>query len=167
MADPRVATPHVTRSYVVPAYDPEAPGEAAALSVLAQILGGGATSRFSRALEVERKIAVGTGASYAGQARGVTSFGIYGTPVEGQSLADVEAGLENFRQLVEEQGRDPGGVSINIQIMDTSNLDRLKEYRDLGIERATIGVSMDLWDRPEAVMPMIDRYAKIIPELAP
>jgi len=82
-------------------------------------------------------------------------------------LPDVEAGLENFRQLVEEQGRDPGGVSINIQIMDTSNLDRLKEYRDLGIERATIGVSMDLWDRPEAVMPMIDRYAKIIPELAP
>jgi len=94
MADPRVATPHVTRSYVVPAYDPEAPGEAAALSVLAQILGGGATSRFSRALEVERKIAVGTGASYAGQARGVTSFGIYGTPVEGRSLADVEAALD-------------------------------------------------------------------------
>ena len=49
--------------------------------------------------------------------------------------------------------------------MDTANLDKLKEYRDLGIQRATIGVSMDLWDKPEAVMPMIDAYAKVIPEL--
>ena len=50
--------------------------------------------------------------------------------------------------------------------MDTSNLDKLKEYRDLGIERATIGVSMDLWDQPDAVMPMIDKYANVIPDLA-
>ena len=62
-------------------------------------------------------------------------------------------------------GRDPATVQINLQIMDTANLDRLKHYRDLGIQRATIGVAMDLWDKPEAVMPMIDRYARIIPEL--
>ena len=49
--------------------------------------------------------------------------------------------------------------------MDTSNLDKLKEYRDLGIQRATIGVSMDLWDKPEAVMPLLDHFAKVIPEL--
>ena len=53
-----------------------------------------------------------------------------------------------------------------MQIMDTANLDKLKEYRDLGVQRATIGVSTDLWDKPEAIMPMIDTYARVIPELA-
>ena len=62
-------------------------------------------------------------------------------------------------------GRNPDNIEINIQIMDTGNLDKLTEYRDMGIQRATIGVSMDLWDKPEAVMPMIDDYAKVIPEL--
>ncbi len=81
------------------------------------------------------------------------------------AMGDVATAIAEFRELVKEAGRDPDHVEINIQIMDTSNLDKLKEYRDLGIQRATIGVSMDLWDKPEAVMPMIDEYAKVIPEL--
>ena len=80
-------------------------------------------------------------------------------------MGDVAESVANFKELVKEAGRDPDEVEINIQIMDTLNLDKLKEYRDLGIERATIGVSMDLWDQPEAVMPMIDKYAEGIPHL--
>jgi len=83
------------------------------------------------------------------------------------AMPDVAADVEAFRQLVADHDRDPDSVAINIQIMDTANLDKLKEYRDMGIERATIGVSMDLWDQPEAVMPMIDQFAKIIPDLKP
>jgi probable F420-dependent oxidoreductase len=82
------------------------------------------------------------------------------------ALPDVAAAVTDFKELVKEQGRDPGTVAINIQIMDTDNLEKLREYRDLGIERATIGVAMDMWDKPEEVMPMIDRFAKIIPQLA-
>jgi alkanesulfonate monooxygenase SsuD/methylene tetrahydromethanopterin reductase-like flavin-dependent oxidoreductase (luciferase family) len=81
------------------------------------------------------------------------------------AMGDVAETVAAFREEVKEAGRDPDEIEINIQIMDTSNLDRLKEYRDMGIQRATIGVSMDLWDKPEAVMPMIDDYAKVIPEL--
>jgi len=81
------------------------------------------------------------------------------------ALPDIKQAISDFRQLVTDAGRDPDQVAINLQIMDTSNLDKLKLYRDLGIERATIGVAMDLWDKPEAVMPMIDRFAAIIPEL--
>lgn len=80
-------------------------------------------------------------------------------------LPDPSAALADFRNIVEECGRDPAEVAICIQIMDTSNLDKLKEYRDLGVERATVGVSTDLWDKPEAVMPLIDRCAELIPEL--
>ncbi|MDE0270953.1 MAG: LLM class F420-dependent oxidoreductase, partial [Gammaproteobacteria bacterium] len=76
------------------------------------------------------------------------------------------ASIAAFREEVRAAGRDPGCVEINIQIMDLGNLDKLKAYRDLGVERATIGVSNDLWDKPEAVMPMIDQYAKIILDLS-
>jgi probable F420-dependent oxidoreductase len=81
------------------------------------------------------------------------------------AMGDVATTLAEFREEVKQAGRDPADVEINIQIMDTGNLERLKEYRDMGIQRATIGVSMDLWDKPEAVMPMIDTYAAVIPEL--
>ena len=80
-------------------------------------------------------------------------------------MGDVAESVNSFREQVKAAGRDPGKVEINIQIMDTNNLDKLKYYRDLGVERATIGVATDLWDQPEAVMPMIDRYAEIIPGL--
>ena len=82
------------------------------------------------------------------------------------AMGDVGETLAVFRDEVREAGRDPDTVEINIQIMDTANLDKLKEYRDLGVQRATIGVSMDLWDQPDAVMPMIDKYAGVIPDLA-
>jgi probable F420-dependent oxidoreductase len=81
------------------------------------------------------------------------------------AMGEVASTLEAFREEVRQAGRDPESVEINIQIMDTSNLDKLKEYRDLGIQRATIGVAMDNWGKTEEVMPMIDRYAEVIPEL--
>lgn len=81
------------------------------------------------------------------------------------AMGDVARTVAAFREEVRALGRDPLDVEINIQIMDTVNLDKLRQYRDLGIQRATIGVSMDLWDKPEAVMPMIDKYARVIPEL--
>ena len=80
-------------------------------------------------------------------------------------MGDVSESIASFRDEVKATGRDPDSVEINIQIMDTENLDKLKYYRDLGVERATIGVAMDLWDKPEAVMPMIDKYANVIPDL--
>ncbi len=82
------------------------------------------------------------------------------------AMGDVAEAVAGFREQVNAAGRDPDDVEINIQIMDTHNLDRLQAYRDLGIQRATIGVSMDLWDQPEAVMPMIDKYAEAIPKLS-
>jgi len=81
------------------------------------------------------------------------------------AMGDVADSIASFREEVHAMGREPGSVEINIQIMDTANLDKLRYYRDLGVERATIGVSIDVWDQPDAVMPMIDAYAKIIPDL--
>lgn len=80
------------------------------------------------------------------------------------AMGDIPVAIEHFRKLVKEGGRDPDAVGITVQVMDPSE-DRLKMLRDLGVERANIGVSIDMWDKPEQVMPMIERYAKLIPEL--
>jgi probable F420-dependent oxidoreductase len=81
------------------------------------------------------------------------------------AMGDVAESVAAFREEVRQAGRDPDAVAINIQIMDTVNLDRLKAYRDLGIQRATVGVSMAVWDQPDVVMPMIDDCARLIPHL--
>ncbi len=93
-SDPRVAQSYVTRSYLVPAYNPEEPKTAAALTILAQILGSGTASRFSEALQLEQKIAIGTGALYSARSRDVTNFAIYGVPAPGHTLEAVEDALD-------------------------------------------------------------------------
>ena len=77
-------------------------------------------------------------------------------------LPDVAAAVTAFRQQVADFGRDPDAVKITIQAMAHPGLDDLKRYRDAGIHRVNVGVSVDLWDKPEAVMPMIDEYAELI-----
>lgn len=80
-------------------------------------------------------------------------------------MGDVDAAVRDFRKLVGEQGREPASIEITIQAMVPPNQDTLFRYRDLGVHRVTIGVSLDLWDRPDAVLPMIDRYGEMIGKL--
>lgn len=80
-------------------------------------------------------------------------------------MEDVEQSLRQFRDLVRQAGRDPDSVDITIQAMVPPDLDTLLRYRDLGVTRVTVGVSLELWDRPEAVVPMIDRYGDLIVRL--
>lgn len=58
--------------------------------MLAEILGGGPTSRLYQSLVVEKKIAAAAGAWYDGYARGAGQFGVYAVPREGVSLDQVE-----------------------------------------------------------------------------
>jgi zinc protease len=94
MHDDKVRQPYVTRRYLVPSRLTDEDDEAAALTVLAQVLGGGINSRFTQALEIDQKISISSGAWYFGLARDNTSFGIYGVPAEGVDLATVEAALD-------------------------------------------------------------------------
>jgi probable F420-dependent oxidoreductase len=82
------------------------------------------------------------------------------------ALADVAASIKSFRQALRDCGRDPEKVEITLVIMARPTPDSLKRYRDLGIQRVTIGVGVDNWGRPEVVMPMIEQFAPLIPELS-
>jgi alkanesulfonate monooxygenase SsuD/methylene tetrahydromethanopterin reductase-like flavin-dependent oxidoreductase (luciferase family) len=80
-------------------------------------------------------------------------------------LTDVKVQLSSFRQMLVDNGRDPDSVAVTVQTMITPDLDKLKEYRDLGIARIIVGVAVDMWDKPERVMPMIDTFGKMILQL--
>lgn len=107
MEDPRVRQDYVMRSYMVPAYDPEDPKTAASLMLFASILGDGIASRLSKNLQLDQKIAIGTGAWYSPQSRDVTALTMYGVPGPGSSLADIEAALDSEMTKLMEEGPTP------------------------------------------------------------
>jgi zinc protease len=94
MFDSRVREPSWSRSYIAPSYLAGETKHAPALEVLADLIGGGPTSRLYRALVVEQKIAAGVGAWYQEGNRSITRFGLYGLPSLGHDLAAVEAGVD-------------------------------------------------------------------------
>ncbi len=81
------------------------------------------------------------------------------------AMPDVAAGIADFRRQVSEAGRDPDAVEITLVVMAPVTVDLLKQYRDMGIHRCNIGVGVENWDRPDVVMPMIEEFSRLIPEL--
>jgi zinc protease len=93
--DPRVAQPFVSRSYLAPERDPGDQKAAAALTILAELLGGSSqTSLLARKLQFETKQAIYTNASYDGTSYDDTLFGLAVVPAEGVGLAEAEAALD-------------------------------------------------------------------------
>jgi len=94
LADPRVTLPTVRRAYLVPSYGNAAPGEAEALDVLGEILGGGTTSRLYRGLVVDKAISASAGAWYRGSLIDDGSFGLFAVPRGDVSLQTLAAELD-------------------------------------------------------------------------
>jgi zinc protease len=106
-ADPRVAQPYVSRSYLAPERDSGDQETAAALTMLAEILGGGQTSVLSEKLQFGNKKALYASAYYSGQSLDDTTFGIYIVPADGVSLEEGEAALDQAIAEFMEEGVDP------------------------------------------------------------
>ena len=83
LRDARVSQPYVTRAYLAPERDSGAQQEAAALYLLAQVLGGGQTSVLNERLQIEQKIAVQVGAWYSGTSLDDTTFELVVVPAAG------------------------------------------------------------------------------------
>lgn len=94
LEDPRAAAPSFQRGYLAPSYAKGAHRETIALDVLAEILGGGSTSRLYQGLVVEQKIASYAGAWYSGDNLDWGTFGIYGAPNPGGGIAAVETAID-------------------------------------------------------------------------
>lgn len=95
MVDDRVAQPYVIRSYLAPERNPGDQKQAAALTVLAELLGGsGTTSVFARALQFDTQTAVYSTAFYDGTSVDADTFGMLVVPAQGVSLAEAEAAMD-------------------------------------------------------------------------
>jgi len=94
LADPRVSLPSFQTYWVVPSYTSSRNGEAEALDLLSEILGGGLRSRIYQKLVVEDGIASSAGASYSGTSLDATNFSVYGVPRGAATLDDVEKAVE-------------------------------------------------------------------------
>lgn len=94
MKSSRVAETSWSRAYLAPSYTNGDYRYAYALQVLAEVLGGGASSRLYKALVVDQGLCLSAGAFYDPATRGLASFGFYASPKRDVTLADFEAKLE-------------------------------------------------------------------------
>ena len=112
--DARVAQEYVSRSYLAPERDPGDQRAAAALTLLAEVLGGGQTSYMTEKLQFESQKAVFSGAFYRGVSLDDTTFDVVIVPAPGVSLEEAETAMdETLAQFL-------------VDGVDTEQLDRIK-----------------------------------------
>jgi len=90
-----------SRSYLAPSYGTDEGGEAYALQVLSELLGGNSSSRLYRSLVVENPLASSVGTYYDPDSLDHGQFTLYGVPRQGVLVNEVEAAVTAaLRQIV-------------------------------------------------------------------
>jgi zinc protease len=112
--DARVAQPYISRSYLAPERDTGAQEQAAALTLLSEILGGGTTSFLTEKLQFDTQVATYTGAFYNGTSLDDTTFTLVAVPAAGVSLQEAEDALDQALATFMQDG------------VDAEQLDRIK-----------------------------------------
>ena len=112
--DARVAQPYVSRSYIAPERDAGAQQKAAALTILAEVLGGGTTSYLAEKLQFDTQTAVFTGAFYRGISLDDTTFDLVVVPAPGVTLQQAEDAM------------DAALAQFLVDGVDADQLDRIK-----------------------------------------
>ena len=111
LRDKRVRQESWSRSYLAPSFLSGATEHAHALEVLAEVLGGGATSRLYRIFVVERKLAVSAGVYYDADNLGPSRFVFAASPRVGTPVATLVAAVEAEIANLVENGVDAEEVA--------------------------------------------------------
>ena len=92
-------------------------------------------------------------------------------PIDAQLLnydgrPDVAGGIELFRRLAAEAGRDPGAIPISMFAFGGIRRDRIERYAELGVERIVIPPHrMSRHDEADT-LGWLDKWAPVMAELA-
>ena len=115
--DPRTQLPLFVRSYRAPSLqagiaggDPATLKEAAALTVLADVLGGGLTSRLYKTLVMEKKLADSARASYRPVQRYEASFSVVAQPHDGVEVKKIEQAVDGVLEKFLRDGITPDAL---------------------------------------------------------
>ena len=166
LADERVSEPYVFRTYLAPERDPGDQKTAAALTVLAELLGGnGQTSVLARALQFDKKVAVYSSAFYDGTSIDDATFGMAVVPVQGVSLDDVEAELDRVLDEFVKEGPDPAALErIRTQvrageIYSRDSVENLAHRYGQGLSVGLTVADIEGWDKALAGVTEADVMA--------
>ena len=70
--------------------------------------------------------------------------------------------MPRFRKMAEEAGRDPASLSVTLGGAP-EDLSLLRHNRDLGVTRMTVRL---LRAKEEEILPILDRWAKLMPQVS-
>ncbi|WP_319024884.1 M16 family metallopeptidase [Nisaea sediminum] len=120
LAHPLAAQESWTRRWLAPSRFWGESRHVLPLAVLAEVIGGGSTSRLYKKLVIEQKIALSVGAFSGGGDIGPSTFGFYGVPAEGHSVEELEKAIETELQAILRDGVDPAEVARAVKSMKAS-----------------------------------------------
>jgi len=153
LEDERVSEPYIFRTYLAPERDPGSQREAAALTVLAELLGGnGQTSVLARALQFDTQTAVYSSAFYDGTSIDDATFGLAVMPAQGVSLADAEAALDKVLADFLRDGPDPAAlerIRTQVRAGEIYARDDVESLANRYGQELSVGLTMtdiDTWD---------------------
>jgi zinc protease len=166
LEDERVSEPYVYRSYLAPERDPGNQRDAAALTVLAELLGGnGQTSVLARALQFDTQTAVFTSAFYDGTSIDDGTFGMVVMPAQGVSLQDAEAALDKVLADFLAKGPDPAAlerIRTQVRANEIYARDDVESLANRYGRELSVGLTMtdiDTWDEALAAVTAEDVMA--------
>ena len=111
LKSPRQRVPSWSRIYLAPSFAADPDGHAYALEVLAEVLGGGTTSRLYRRLVVDLGIVTGAGAWYSGGGLDHGTFGVHVGLKPDSDVGAIEAVLDRELDAALGEGFDEVGVA--------------------------------------------------------
>ncbi len=111
MTDPRVTLPSFQMGFLTPSYTSAEKGEAEALDLLSEILGGGIRSRLYQELVVKGGVASSAGAFYQGSSLDASSFTVYASPRGATTIDEVEQAVVAQIQKIAAEGVTPDELS--------------------------------------------------------
>lgn len=166
LADERVSEPYVFRTYLAPERDPGNQKDAAALTVLAELLGGnGQTSVLARALQFDSQTAVYTAAFYDGTSIDDATFGLIVVPAPGVTLEAAEAEMDRVVAEFLETGPDPAAlerIRMQVRASDIYARDNVNALARRYGEALSVGLTVDdveSWDEALSAVTEADVIA--------
>jgi zinc protease len=163
LADERVSEPYLMRTYLAPERDPGDQKDAAALTILAELLGGsGQTSVFARALQFDTQTAVYSSAFYDGTTIDDATFGVLVVPVPGVSLQDAETAMDKVIADFLKDGPDPAAlerIKTQVRAGEIYAKDDVQGLARMYGEELSIGLTLEDiqgWDEALAAVTVDD-----------
>lgn len=161
MQDERVSEPYLVRSYLAPERNTGDQRKAAALTILAELLGGNQTSSvLARNLQFDRQVAVWSAAFYDGTSVDPDTFGLYVSPVPGVSLADAEKAMDEVIAGFLESGPDPAQfarIKTQVRAAEIYGRDSAGGLARLYGQALSVGLTVqDVQDWPEILQSITE-----------